>query len=236
MPHQKLIARLQATVGLSDEERRSLEGMPRTIKSLADGEYFSREGDVASHCVILVSGFLYRHRIVEARDIILSFHVPGDMPDLNTLHLPEMDHDLVSIGQSTVALVPHRFLSQMLDATPKLTHAFWRETLIDAAIYRRWVANLGGHAAIAKVAHLICELLARLEVVSLAQDNRFQLPFTQKHVADACGLSIVHVNRTLQELRGRGLIAWEGGEVAVLNRDKLENIAEFVPDYLHLKR
>lgn len=124
----------------------------------------------------------------------------------------------------------------MLDATPKLTHAFWRETLIDAAIYRRWVANLGGHAAIAKVAHLICELLARLEVVSLAQDNRFQLPFTQKHVADACGLSIVHVNRTLQELRGRGLIAWEGGEVAVLNRDKLENIAEFVPDYLHLKR
>jgi CRP-like cAMP-binding protein len=236
MPHQKLIARLQATVGLSDEERRSLEGMPRTIKSLADGEYFSREGDVASRCVILVSGFLYRHRIVEARDTILSFHVPGDMPDLNTLHLPEMDHDLVSIGRSTVALVPHRFLSQMLDATPKLTHAFWRETLIDAAIYRRWVANLGGHAAIAKVAHLICELLARLEVVSLAQDNRFQLPFTQKHVADACGLSIVHVNRTLQELRGRGLIAWEGGEVAVLNRDKLENIAEFVPDYLHLKR
>ncbi|WFU45446.1 Crp/Fnr family transcriptional regulator (plasmid) [Bradyrhizobium sp. CB82] len=236
MPHQKLIARLQATGGLSDEERRSLADMPRTIRSLADGEYFSREGDVASHCAILVSGFLCRHKIVETRDQILSFHVPGDMPDLNTLHLPEMDHDLISIGRSTVALLPHRFLSQMLDGSPRLTHAFWRETLIDAAIYRQWVANLGGHDAIAKIAHLICELLARLEAVSLAQDNKFQLPFTQKHLADACGISIVHVNRTLQELRRRSLIVWEGGEVAVLNREELERIAEFVPDYLHLKR
>ena len=236
MSHQKLIERLQATGRLSDEERRLLADMPSTIRSLADGELLSREGDVPSHCVILVSGFLCRHKIVATRDQILSFHVPGDMPDLLTLHLPEMDHNLVSIGRSTVAMVPHRFLSQMLDESPRLTHAFWRETLIDAAIYRQWVANLGGRDAIAKMAHLICELLARLEAVSLAQDNRFQLPFTQKHVADACGISTVHVSRTLQELRRQRLIAWEGGEVAVLNREELKRISEFVPDYLHLKR
>ncbi|MEZ2148213.1 Crp/Fnr family transcriptional regulator [Bradyrhizobium sp. DN5] len=120
----------------------------------------------------------------------------------------------------------------MLDGSPRLTYAFWRETLIDAAIYRQWVANLGGHDAIAKIAHLICKFLARLEVVSLARDNRFQLPFTQKHVADACGISIVHVNRTLQELRRRGLITWEEGEVAVLNREELESIAEFLTIFI----
>jgi CRP-like cAMP-binding protein len=236
MPHRKLMERLQAIASLSDAERSLLEGMPRTIKSLVDGEFFSRGGDVASHCVILVSGFLGRHKIVATRDQIISFHVPGDMPDLMTLHLPQMDHNLVSIGPSTVALVPHRFLNQMLDGSPRLTHVFWRETLIDAAIYRQWVANLGGHDAIAKIAHLICEVLARLEVVDLAQDNAFQLPFTQKHVADACGLSIVHVNRTIQELRQRSLIAWEGREVTVLDRKELERIAEFEPDYLHLQR
>jgi CRP-like cAMP-binding protein len=143
-----------------------------------------------------------------------------------------MDADLVGLGPSLVGYVAHSQLKQLLDGSIHLTRAFWRETLIDAAISRQWIARLGAQAALPKVAHLICELAARLEVVGLVKNGRFQMPMTQRHVADACGLSIVHVNRTIQELRGRRLIAWEGSEIELLQPDELRALADFTPDYL----
>lgn len=105
-------------------------------------------------------------------------------------------------------------------------HAFWHETLVDAAIYREWVANVGGRNALARVAHLICELASRLESVDLVEDGAFRLPFTQENLADACGLSTVHVNRTLQGLRHRGLITWQGQIVTLLRREELEEVVD----------
>jgi len=232
MPHPKFIAHLQAIEGLSVDERRQIAGLPSTLRQVSDGEIVLRQGEDASRCVFVVSGFLYQARIVGDRSQILAFHVPGDMPCLHTLLVSPMDADLVGLGPSIVGYVAHGQLKQLLDGSIHLTRAFWRETLIDAAISRQWIARLGAQAALPKVAHLICELAARLEVVGLVKNGCFQIPMTQRHVADACGLSIVHVNRTLQELRGRRLIAWEGSEIELLQPDELRALADFTPDYL----
>lgn len=232
MPHPKFIAHLQAIEGLSDDERRQIAALPSTLRQVSDGETLLRQGEDTSRCVFVVSGFLYQARIVADRSQILAFHVPGDMPCLHTLLVSPMDADLVGLGPSLVGYVAHSQLKQLLDGSIHLTRAFWRETLIDAAISRQWIARLGAQAALPKVAHLICELAARLEVVGLVKNGRFQMPMTQRHVADACGLSIVHVNRTIQELRGRRLIAWEGSEIELLQPDELRALADFTPDYL----
>ncbi|WP_454616611.1 Crp/Fnr family transcriptional regulator [Bradyrhizobium cenepequi] len=234
MPAQKLIERLQALIGLSEADRNKLVNMPNTVKTLADGEYVLREGDRAFHCAIVMNGFLVGQKVVRGRNQILSVYVPGDVPDLHTLHLLRMDHDVCSAGPSTIALVPHTFLSNLLMNSPTLTHAFWRETLVDAAICREWVANLGSRDALSRVAHVFCELAARLEVVGLLQNDQFRLPFTQQNLADVCGLSTVHINRTVQELRRGGLIEWKGGVVTLFRRTELARVAEFVPEYLHL--
>ncbi|MCK1781205.1 Crp/Fnr family transcriptional regulator [Bradyrhizobium sp. 132] len=155
------------------------------------------------------------------------------MPDLPTLHLPIADCDLCSIGNSTIAAVPHSSLREMMTDSLGLTHAFWRETLIQAAIYREWVENLGARQALGRLAHLLCELTTRMEFVGLADNGSFRIPLTQQGVADACGLSVVHVNRTIQELRALGLSEWENHTVTLLRAQKLQAVAEFSPEYLH---
>ena len=208
--------------------------MPHTLKELADGEYVARQGDRPQSCAIVVGGFLVRQRVVSTRNQISAFYVPGDMPDLHTLHVPVLDHDLRSIGPSTAALVPHLYLRQTLANSATLTAAFWRETLIQSVIHREWIDNLAARQALPRVAHLVCELFARLDIVGLVKDGRFELPMSQEDVADACGLSNVHVNRTVQELRRRGLLDWRSQVVEILQPDQLEQLAEFSAAYLQL--
>jgi len=236
MLHQKLVDRLRAIANLSADDLNLLAEMPTMVKSFSDGAYILRDGDVSAHCCLLLEGFLTRHKIAGDRSQILSFHVPGDIPDLQTLHLTVMDHDLTSVGRAMVAFISHDWFSRTLDRSPSLAHVFWREILIDAAVYREWIANIGARDAIARIAHLICEIEARLAAVGLVSDNTFNVPFTQRNLADACGISNVHVNRTLQELRTRGLIVWEGRTVTILKRNDLKTVGDFRKSYLHLKR
>jgi CRP-like cAMP-binding protein len=232
MPHHKLIARLRAVGSLSEQDQLRLTRMPYRVKSLADGEYAAREGDKPSRCIVVIDGFLARQRVVNDRNQISSFYLAGDMPDLATLHLPIADCDLCSVGNSTIAAVPHSSLKEMMTESLGLTHAFWRETLIQAAIYREWVENLGARQALGRLAHLLCELTTRMEFVGLADDGSFRLPLTQQDVADACGFSIVHVNRTIQELRSLRLIEWENHTLTLLHPEELQAVAEFSPEYL----
>ena len=233
MPHRKLIARLQAVSGLTARDRAGLEAIPYVVKELEDGACVARQGDRPKRCVVVMRGFLARQRVVSARNQICAFYVPGDMPDLPTLHLPEMHHDLCSVGRSTIALVSHSYLKPLIASSAELANALWRETLIQGAIYRDWVENLGARQALPRLAHLLCELAARLRIVGLVKDDTFDLPFTQEDIADAIGLSIVHVNRTLQELRRKGIIVLESHSVTVLQPDALEELGEFDPSYLN---
>ena len=236
MPYTRLIARLAATADLTQEDGQRLLALPSTVRTFEHGAYVLRQGDTATQCAAIMRGFLTREKVIADRNQILSIHVPGDMPDLHTLLLPRMDHDLRSVGPSTIAFVPHSALQTAVLASATLMHTLWRQTLVDAAIFREWVGNLGSRDALARVAHLFCELAARLDVVGLFADRCFSLPLRQADLADACGLSTVHLNRTIRELRRRQLLHWESQIVEILDRNALEKLAEFDPDYLHHSR
>lgn len=233
MLHRSLIARLLAGGGICEQDRASLESVPYSTKTFEDGEIVLRRGDRPVQCVVM-SGLLSRQRVVCERNQISSFYVPADMPDLHALHLPAMDHELCSVGTSTVAFISQWHLRRLLMASPGLTNAFWRESLIHAAIYREWVDSLGSRAALPRVAHLLCELAVRFEVVGLLNGDSFHVPCTQQDLADACGLSTVHINRTIRELRRMRVLEWHHKTVSLLQRKKLEALADFRPDYLQV--
>ncbi|KRQ14602.1 Crp/Fnr family transcriptional regulator [Bradyrhizobium manausense] len=233
MPHQRLIKRLLTAGRLSESEQKALVGLPYAVRNLADGDIAVHQGERPSACTVLMSGFLSRQRVISERNQISAFYVPGDIPDLHCLHVPTIDHDLCSTGPSTIATVSHVVLRQVLRDFPGLTYALWGETVIQAAIYREWVENLGARAALPRVAHLLCELSTRMQKVGLAENGKMNLPFTQADFADACGLSVVHVNRTIQELRRRGLIDWQSQTLELLQRAELEFIGDFNEEYLH---
>jgi CRP-like cAMP-binding protein len=123
----------------------------------------------------------------------------------------------------------------MLASSQNLTRAFWRETLVDSAIFRAWVINLGRRDAMARIGHLLCELAERHRAAGLEKEGVMPLPWTQVDVADACGISAVHANRAIQELRRLGLVQWDSKRVRICNPGELSRRAEFSPDYLHLE-
>jgi CRP-like cAMP-binding protein len=160
--------------------------------------------------------------------------VPGDIPDLQSLHLKVLDNSIATICPSTVGFIQHEDLRRVCDRYPRITAALWRETLVDASIFREWLLNIGRREAYTRMAHLLCEFLARLKAVGLTKDGTFDLPITQVELADAVGTSTVHVNRVLQALRANGLIQTKGTQVNIPDWDKLKEAGDFDPLYLHL--
>lgn len=230
-----LVRKLGSLFSLSDEEKQSLAGLPMQERTLRAGQDIVREGDRPSQCCLLLGGFAYRYKLLEGgRRQIFSFHIPGDMPDLLSLHVPVMDHNLGTLTACRVALIPHQPLRALSQRHPRIGEAFWRDTLVDAAVFREWMVGMGRRSACCRVAHLLCEMVRRMQLVGLAEGSAVQLPLTQEMVADALGLSTVHVNRVLQALRGKGLIAWKAGTLAVEDWEGLRRAGEFDPAYLHL--
>jgi len=182
------------------------------------------EGDRPSRSFVLLEGFGCTYKLT------------GDMPDLQSLHLKVLDNSLGTITPCQVGFIQHETLLDLCHRQPRIAAALWRETLIDASIFREWILNVGRREARSRMAHVLCELIVRLRAVGLAQDHRCKLPITQVEMADALGLSAVHVNRVLQELRGDGLIRLDGGTLTVLDWESLRQVADFDPAYLHLQR
>lgn len=197
----------------------------------------ARQGDVTTQCCLLLDGFLYRQKQAsDGRRQILSFYVPGDIPDLHSMYIGPMDHTLTSAGPAVVGLIPHEALLRNIALSSAFRSIVLREMLADAAIAREWLLNIGTRQAFARVAHILCEIAFRLQVVGLARDLAFQWPLSQAEMADACGISTVHANRVIQELRARDLVEWFGRSVTILNWDGLVSAADFVPGYLHLNK
>ena len=232
----RLIARLSAIAVLNEDDILALEALPMTTRKFAAGQDIVREAERTSESCVLIDGFLQRHKdLPEGRRQIIAFHVPGDMPDLQSLHLPLMDHTLSAVIGSTIATIQHSAIDAMTAKSPGIRHALWRESLIDAARFREWIANLGGRSAVPRLAHLLCELYVRNRAVGQAMAGSYFMPLTQARLGEALGLSVVHVNRTMSTLRERGLIALASRQVHILDWDGLRQIAEFDPLYLHLR-
>src|SRR5262249_10813129 len=148
--------------------------------------------------------------------------IPGDICDLRSLLLRRMDHSVVALSRCRVAVIPHHKLFKILEIHPRLAFAFWCDTLLDAAIYRQWLTNIGRRSAYIRIAHLLCEVWCRLDAVGLTREGSYELPVTQADIGDAMGLSVVHVNRTLQQLRAHGLISFRSNVVRVLDWERLQ--------------
>ncbi len=235
-PHTAaLIRKLESIARLTPEEKAALLRLPLRLKAVAADQDIVGEGDTPSECCLIVEGFACRYNMTaEGKRQILSFHISGDIPDLQSLYLTVMDHNLGTLVPSRLAFIQHDDLRSLMRSHPRLGDLFWRDTLIDAAIFRQWIVGLGRREAHGRIAHLLCELLVRLRAVELVEDHAFTLPVTQAELADALGISNVHVNRVLQELRGENLISWSGNTLKVLDWEALQAAGEFDPTYLHL--
>jgi CRP-like cAMP-binding protein len=231
-----LIRKLESLGRLSSVDRESVEAMALVSKQLKPGEQIALEGDEPSRCCLVVEGLLRRYSVLSNGNLqTLSIHVPGDIPDLQGLHLRTMDHTLASIGRSKVALIGHRDILEVLRKSPRLANLFWRESLVDAAVARAWVKVLGGQDVVGRLAHLACELYVRMKVMGLVRENSYPLPLTQVQIGETIGASVVHVNRMLKKLRSDGLLEHKEGRLVILNWDALSEMADFDPGYLNLR-
>ena len=231
-----LVRKLESISSLSIEERQAVESLPATIRTIDAHQDIVRDKDRPTHCCLVLSGWTCRYKLVtEGKRQIFSFHIPGDLPDLQSLHLRVMDHSLATITACQLAFIPHESLRDLNWRFPRLGEALWRDTLIDAAIFREWLIGIGRKSAFGRIAHLFCEMYLKLEVVGLAEQHRCELPITQTDIADALGLSNVHINRSLQEMRAQGLITLRGRTLVIEDWRALSAAGEFDPTYLHLQ-
>ena len=184
--------------------------------------------------MVLLSGFAFRQKLVSdgARQII-SFHIPGEFLDLQNCMFEVADHNVQSLGRSTIAIVPKGPLAALMAARPTIARAMWIDSLIDASIFREWVVNVGRRDARERIAHLMCELAARLRKAGLDDGPVFDFPITQEQIADATGLTSVHTNRTLQALRKDGLISLSSSKLTIVDWDQLAEVGDFNRRYLH---
>lgn len=230
-----LIRKLSGAGALSHAEQQAVLGLPVTIQTVAAQQDIVPEGEPSSSCCIVLDGWTCCYQMLhDGRRPILAVHIPGDLPDLQSLHLPDPDFSMVALTQATVAFVPHAKIRKLTVAFPNLSAALWREALIAAAIHRAWMAGLGRRDARGRLAHLLCELYLRLEAVDLVDGYTLPMPLRQPDLADALGLTPVHVNRTLKNLSDEGLISLRRRRLEIRDWQGLCTAAEFAPQYLHL--
>lgn len=231
-----LLRRLGSIAALDQDDQIAVDRLPLQLNEIGADQDIVREGDRPSRSCFILSGMACWFKITgQGRRQILSFQIAGDLPDMQSIHLATLDSTLRTISPCRVAFVQHEALRDICARRPSVAGAFWRMTLIDAAIFREWVANVGGRNAFGRVAHLLCELVVRMGAVGLADGYVCELPVTQAEIGDATGLSTVHVNRTLQALRKRKLIRWKDSRMEVLDWQGLQNAGDFDPSYLHLR-
>lgn len=233
-----LLSRLSNFVELSTVERNAVRAaFGRNIHAHRARTHIIHRGDDPTHVHLFLDGWAYRYKVLDdGRRQILGFLVPGDLCDINVFILKRMDHAIETLTTGSVAAVSRESLGELTSTFPKIMKAMWWDTLVSHAIQREWLLNLGQRMAPERIAHLLCELFVRLRCVGLTDGARCDFPLTQIDLADATGLSAVHVNRSLQQLRASDLIEWKGRTLHIPDFAILAKFAQFNADYLHLER
>lgn len=229
-----LTRKLEAFAALPEADRRLLDEVVRGAREVGAREDIIHEGDDPTDVHLVLEGFACRYKLLEdGRRQIMAYLVPGDFCDLHVFILKSMDHSIAALSPCRVVDIPRRRVLEMTER-PALARALWWCSLVDEATLREWLVNVGGRSAEHRVAHLLCELLLRLETVGLTNGGSYELPLTQAEIADTMGLSHVHVNRVLQRLRAEGLITLKDKQLVILDVPKLKAFSGFNPNYLHL--
>ena len=229
--------RLLWRVALNDEDINAILALPISVRQLNSGEHFIRQGDIPTHCCLMVDGFAIGSKVLgNGSRQILALYMKGDIVDLQNVLLGRSDHNVQILTKSTVVLIRRGALEELAFSRLSVGKALWLETLVNGSVFREWIANVGQRDAKTRVAHVLCEFAVRLEAAGLGNAASYELPLTQEQLADIVALSPVHVNRTLMALGAKGLIERHKRSVRIENWAKLADVADFQPDYLHLPK
>lgn len=233
-PHLK---KLRQRAEISAEEERAIRGLVSETRTVRPDQIIVRAEQELTQSVLLLSGWMARSKDLSGgQRQMTELHVSGDFADLHAFTLKRLDHDVLTLSECQIAIVPHERIQAVTERFPRLGRIYWFSTNVDAAIHREWALSLGQRSALARAAHLFCELYLRLEVVGLTSGDSYDFPLTQRELAECLGLTVVHANRTLQELRRRGLIELANRQLTILDREGLVAVAEFDPSYLYLEK
>jgi CRP-like cAMP-binding protein len=230
----RVIRKLDRLADLDQSDYEAIRSLAFRIEPVPANHLLVGEGNETKDCCILLEGYACRHKRTSggSRQIV-SFHMPGDILDLQHLLLSRADHNIQTVTQASVAWVPAVDIKVLASTHPAVGEAMWRDTLIDASIFREWVLNVGRRNAKARITHMLCEFVARREAADLGMPERFELPFSNEQIGDATGLAAVHVSRILHELGQDGVIERDQREVEIRDWARMREIADFDPAYLH---
>lgn len=223
-------------VSLTPDERQRIESAVFEVKTFAPRKTVVHAGEQLSQSTLLLEGFMSRY--IDDRNglrQLVAVHVPGDFVDLHAYPLKVLDHDVATMTAATVAIVHHSKLDEIFEEMPQLERKLWFSTLIDAAIHRAWLFRLGRLDALGRVAHFLCETNVRLMSAGLSDGRRFAFGIIQADLAEVCGLTNVHVNRVMRQLREEGLCVFRSSLVEILNPDRLASRAQFDSSYLYIE-
>ena len=230
-----LALRLEAFTRLSQDDRAALAKISKVARVIPARRDLIREGERPRYVHLMVDGWACRYKaLTDGRRQVVAFFVPGDFCDLNVYVLKEMDHSIGAITRLSVADISRDEMDELTSNHPRITQALWWEELVTNSIQREWTLNIGQRTAYERIAHLLVELFLRLRSVKLTNGDSCDFPITQTDIADATGLTAVHVNRTLQELRRDGLILLERKRLRIPDLKRLKDAAMFNTNYLHL--
>jgi CRP-like cAMP-binding protein len=228
-----LVRKLEQFTPLSETEKRALQTAPTQVRDVTSRSDLVSEGDCPTDISLLNEGFACRYKLLrDGRRQITALLIPGDICDLRAFLLGRMDHGVATLSRCHVSRIAHQTVFEIIETHPRIGLGLWRDTMLDGAIYRQWLTNIGRRSAYQRIAHLLCEVWWRLQAVGGTCGDSYELPVTQTDIGDAMGLSVVHVNRTLQQLRADGLISLQSNVVVVLNWRRLQEAGEFDPTYL----
>ena len=227
--------RARDDVGLAEEK--AIASLFTEVLDVPKHRTLVHHGQELNQSILLLEGWTARAKdLPNGQRQIAEINLPGDFVDLHGFTLKRLDHNIVTISRCRVALAPHERLTELTNRFPHLARLYWFNTNLDASIHREWALSLGRRTAIARLAHLFCELNIRLEIGGLARDNSYDFPMTQNELGEALGLTAVHVNRTLQQLRRDGLVELHNRRVTIIDLEGLKELADFDGDYLHLRK
>ena len=218
---------------LSDDERVTVENLIEEVAEYQNGECILRRGDLVDRSTMLIEGFILRTIHDGEKRFVVGIQVPGDFVDLHGFALKRLDHDIVTVGQAKVGFTSHERIRELMEVNAHLARLLWFSTLLDAAIHREWIMKLEQLRATKRAAHVFCELWKRLDFVGLGKEGLVNTPLIQQDLADMCGTTAIHMNRSLRQLRKEGIADFNRGTITVPDRIKLEKYATFDSAYLY---
>ena len=234
-PLELLLDNLELRAPLPEVDRQAILALPYALKSLAPGSYAVREGEPPTGCGVLISGFAYRQKLTgDGGRQILSIHIPGEALDFQNIFLNVADHSVQMLTRGHVAIIPRADIQKIVRSNAAISHAILVNILVDASIFREWILNIGRRDAKSRLAHVLCELAVRLDALGLADDMGYHLPMTQAELADALGLTPVHLNRVIRSLEADGLLIRSKRDISFPDWERMRDMGDFNDRYLHL--